>query len=60
MNHQKQSEDKGKDFRFDLRYYLKQWLLCYVVSYEWLKYHLVADQIQKRTKTEMRNHCLDK
>lgn len=58
--HEKKPENTWKDFTFEIRNYLEEWVTgLNVESFEELKDLMVADQLKKRARSDMREHFLD-
>lgn len=61
VNHQKLPAVNWEDFAYEIRNYLNEWLIGLSVNtFEELKDLLVADQIKRRVKSEIREHFIDK
>lgn len=60
VQHQKGSGDTWKDFVFEVRNYLEEWLSgLEVKDFESLKDLMIVDQIKKRVKSEVKEHFID-
>lgn len=61
VRHEKKGDGTWKDYSFELRNYLQEWLDgLEITDFESLKELLVVDQLKKRASYEMRSHYLDK
>ncbi|GFX69146.1 SCAN box domain-containing protein [Trichonephila clavipes] len=60
VQHQKKSDSTWKDFTFEIKNYLDEWLIGLEINtFQDLKDLMVVDQLKKRANASMKDHFLD-